>query len=621
MSSVDCAPPILVLDRVCVDYGINQVRLNEVSLQIATGSMHAIVGDRGAGKSTLIKTISGVIPKTSGTLLFEDRVLDNHSPDKAIKLGIVSIYQENTLIPSMKVYENVFFKREIRRGRLLYDHRRMRQQTQEALRELSCDLDPATPVAACNMLQRQIVEMARIQCSNPKMVLIDELSGRLYPEELEKFHHILSLLRSRGVTIVYVAHNIDEVFDLANRVTVLKGGSVIQTEDVSHVDKMQLLRLTYSSIRNRREIERDNLRLFYLKNFYDIVMQHIPLPMIVVDSDRTVVAASDPLLKYAGVAREALIGQLVEQRLSLVDRSWPTVAEALRALEPVHPCAAQLQLGAESRPCQVSMIPLAGPEFAFVGTILILSPPQEAAPFSGQVQTLGRRVPYSQSIAGIAHELNNPLGIVLNYLKLMRSEPQLAQVRDHAEAVEHEVLRIRSILKRLLASGSPPDQAPSTCSVQAIADGIIGMLRPTMESQGIEVSVAVERNVPLRIEAELLKQLLVNVLLNSVEAMPCGGRLSLDIRCGGSSPPGCALIEVRDTGVGIPRENLQRIFEPFFSTKSDRGDRGLGLAIVRDILEQAGGSIEVDSSPGEGSVFRLVLPVQRDTQGGKERLK
>ena len=136
------------------------------------------------------------------------------------------------------------------------------------------------------------------------------------------------------------------------------------------------------------------------------------------------------------------------------------------------------------------------------------------------------------------------------------------------------------------------------------------LISPTIKSKNIDFRVNIEDDISLTLDKDLLKQVLLNLIINGIEAMPEGGKLTINCLKYNKNNNGYALIEVIDTGTGIKKEEMERIFEPFYSTKHDKSNRGLGLSLSRDIIKQMGGHIELESKIGYGSTFKIFLPIR-----------
>ena len=219
--------------------------LRGVDFEVRPGEVHALLGENGAGKSTLIKTIAGVHQPDEGELRFEGQVVRFSTPRDAQKLGINTIYQELSLYPELTVAENIFMGHAPYRrvGPVsVMDWDTMFRRAQELLAELDVyNLDVRGKVGALSIGNRQRVEIAKALSLNAKLLIMDEPTAALGETDTLHLFRTVRLLRDRGVGIIYISHKLSEVFELADRVTVLRDGQYIGTKDVSDTDERDLI--------------------------------------------------------------------------------------------------------------------------------------------------------------------------------------------------------------------------------------------------------------------------------------------------------------------------------------------------------------------------------------------
>jgi ABC-type sugar transport system ATPase subunit len=203
--------------------------LSGVSFDVAAGSLHAVVGENGAGKSTLMKIIAGVIPDYEGELLMRGQPARFADTRDAERAGIAIVHQELNLVEQLSAAANVFLGRELR-GRLgLLDERRMRSEAAALLAELECRVDPGREVGHLRVGDQQLVEIARALAQRSDVLILDEPTSALSESEVARLDRVIARLRSRGVTILYISHKMSEVFRLADRITVLRDGRLVDT--------------------------------------------------------------------------------------------------------------------------------------------------------------------------------------------------------------------------------------------------------------------------------------------------------------------------------------------------------------------------------------------------------
>ncbi len=197
--------------------------LQHVDLQVRAGECLALVGENGAGKSTLMKILSGVYSPDEGTIAIDGQIVEPRNPHHAQELGVSIIYQEFNLFPNMAVEDNIFIGREPNRSGMV-DRGRMRALAQDYLRQVGVDLDPRIEVRNLSVAQQQMVEIAKALSYNARIVIMDEPTSALTDNEVRALFEIIGSLKERGLAIVFVSHRLEEVFEICDRITVLRDG-------------------------------------------------------------------------------------------------------------------------------------------------------------------------------------------------------------------------------------------------------------------------------------------------------------------------------------------------------------------------------------------------------------
>jgi rhamnose transport system ATP-binding protein len=220
--------PLLKATNLCKSFaGVRALR--SVSFDLYRGEVHALVGENGAGKSTLIKIITGAHQPDDGTLEVDGRVLAKNDPVISRKLGIAAIHQQPALFPDLTVAENIALGLEPGGWwrRIRWDHRR--RHARELLAQVGATIDPNAVVHGLTMPEQQLVEIARALGANANVLIMDEPTASLSEREVIRLFQVIRDLRASGVGIIYISHRLDELFQVADRVTVLRDGSVVQT--------------------------------------------------------------------------------------------------------------------------------------------------------------------------------------------------------------------------------------------------------------------------------------------------------------------------------------------------------------------------------------------------------
>jgi len=218
--------------------------LEDVSLEIFPGEVHALIGENGSGKSTLVKCIAGVHPRDQGELLYRGTPAVFHNPTEARLHGIATIYQEFSLVPSLSVAENIFlgnYRTKKKTG--MIDWPVMREDTRKVLETLSLALDPDATVSTLSAAEQQLVEIAKAISMDSSLLIMDEPTAALGLTETKHLMDLIRRLTAQGKAILYISHRLDEVFGIADRVTILKDGRRVKTAPISELKVSEVVRM------------------------------------------------------------------------------------------------------------------------------------------------------------------------------------------------------------------------------------------------------------------------------------------------------------------------------------------------------------------------------------------
>ena len=217
--------------------------LDNVDFDLNPGEVHALIGENGAGKSTLMKILSGAHQTDTGIIRMEGHTLKNHNPRIAQDFGISTIYQEFNLIPHLSIASNIFLGREPQHFGGFINRKIMYHETKCILAELGLSIDPDILVRSLNIAQQQMVEVAKALIYHAKILIMDEPTSALTTTEIETLFATIKRIKQKGVGIIYISHRLEELFQIADRVTVLRDGKTVGMFKISEVNKKNLIRL------------------------------------------------------------------------------------------------------------------------------------------------------------------------------------------------------------------------------------------------------------------------------------------------------------------------------------------------------------------------------------------
>lgn len=218
------------------------VALDSVDLDIRKGEVHILVGENGAGKSSLVKVLCGMYPRDEGEILYQGVPYAPQTPVDAIHAGIRVVYQEFNLLPFLSVAENIFFEHLPTRGGLV-DFSRLYRDAQVVLDEVGLDISPKTKVEVLGIAQMQLIEIGKALSGESKVLILDEPTATLTPKEIGRLFEIIARLKQKGVTIIYISHRLQETFEIGDRITVLRNGKKVATRDIASITVPEIVTL------------------------------------------------------------------------------------------------------------------------------------------------------------------------------------------------------------------------------------------------------------------------------------------------------------------------------------------------------------------------------------------
>jgi ribose transport system ATP-binding protein len=215
--------------------------LDKVDFCVKSGEVHGIVGENGAGKSTLIKILMGVYQKDAGAIYIDGELVRLHNPLDARHLGLIAVYQDVVIAPELSVGEN-FFTGKLLTNRLgLVDWKKINTESEKTLHELGIDVDPKAVISMLTPGEQAMVTIAKIVREKARFVIFDEPTARLTNEETEKLFDLISRLKKENIGIIYISHHLEEIFEICDRVTVLRDGQLVGTHQISDVNEDNLI--------------------------------------------------------------------------------------------------------------------------------------------------------------------------------------------------------------------------------------------------------------------------------------------------------------------------------------------------------------------------------------------
>ncbi|MDR2743126.1 MAG: sugar ABC transporter ATP-binding protein [Treponema sp.] len=240
--------------------------LYKADFKVRKGKVNVLIGENGAGKSTMMKIVAGVETRTSGAIYVNGKEAEYTTPNEAIQHGVGIIYQELNLFPNLSIAENIFMTREIKKNRITIDHKKQNETAVQYLKKLNLNVSPNTLVADLRVGQQQLVEIAKVLAQNAQIIIMDEPTSALTEAEVATLFDVISELRKQNITIIYISHRLEEIMHIGDYITILRDGKFIEEKPVAEIDISWIIdRMTgghkIENVYGRRQMGEEILRV------------------------------------------------------------------------------------------------------------------------------------------------------------------------------------------------------------------------------------------------------------------------------------------------------------------------------------------------------------------------
>ncbi|WP_370446657.1 ATP-binding protein [Oceanispirochaeta sp. M1] len=420
---------------------------------------------------------------------------------------------------------------------------------------------------------------------------------------MEKIYKLLFEFKNKGKSIIYISHNMDEIFRFADRVTILQDGRRIGTEEVKDLDKIKLMKLTYSFVLSREELEKDNMELYLLKKYNENIIKNIPIGVMILDKDKQITQVNLSALKLFSPGEEELTGKILGTVLGNILKDHG--AEISKAIELMTEGVWEDLQWSENRIVTIKVFPLHDNSLDCIGSILLLEDVSQERHFNDYLLRSEKIASVAELAAGVAHEINTPLSVIHNYIDLLKPNYMDSYSSDKLDRIKNQLSMISDIIGGLLSFTKIQSLPPKQLDITELVDDVVLLIQHKIISKNIHLKWEKgEQNIYVSGDENRLKQVLINLLINGIEAVLEGGHIGIFIE---QNENEWVEISIRDDGSGIPPHILSKIFNPFFSTKAGKKNTGLGLSICQHIIESHNGVITCQSD--EGTTMGIRLPI------------
>lgn len=582
--------------------------IENVSLDVSSGQIHAIVGEHGAGKSTLAMVLSGYIQSDQGHISIDNTIINPYSLKAAQRNGVRMVYQQSYLNEYFSVAENLFYNTSASTSYGIYSKRRVIERAKEYLEENGFSINPKAELGSLNLSDRVIVETLKNLYITPRVLILDETLEKLSQENYSKIFQLILKLRDSGTAIITITHRIDDVYNFADSVTILKGGKLLVTDKVDNINKINLIEMAYTQVSVENNKVSPEAEFYQYFKFNEAILQHLPVDLIVIDEDLIIKMVNKHLLKSFKVEQDQFFNVPLFDVLTGNKQALDKILKSIHESQSANFYSVELTICNITRKNNIKTFPVLDGSVV-IGTIIIIEDITEYDRLQKQVILSEKLASVGLLAAGVAHEINNPLEIISNYLSYISYKHTEEDIQESIGKVHQEIENIAKIVGNLVTFSDKDEMGFESFDLNTIIEDILELLKYNANLRHVDISFQSQHDQQLFWgDKGKIKQVILNLLKNSFEAMEGGGKVLLQTKDSSLKHKLSSRLIIEDTGSGISPEHLDSIFMPFFSTKSGRNNKlGLGLSISYSIIESFGGELSVMNRPQGGCRFTIDL--------------
>lgn len=597
---------IVQLRGINLAYG-NFQALKDLSLTVEAGEIHAIVGEHGAGKSSIINVLSGFARPESGRIIVNGKAYRSLSVREAQLEGVSLVKQGVNLCDHLSVAKNIYMNQPAFYRRHRFRKRRATESVEVYLREHEISLDPHVAAGSLKLADKVLTEVVRALYRDPRLLILDESLEKLTADDLERVIRIMQSMRDQGRSVLFVTHRIDDIFQIADRVSVIRHGELLMTEGVDAIDKFSLVKIAYTQLPDSRNRKMADTDFYHLLKYNQAILESLPINLLVVNNDFRLQLVNTEAATFFGIRGGANPGIVLKDLFNDNERLYNRITDKIHRDGSSTLFNERYSVVDGFRILNISIVPIRDESWR-IGSILMLEDATEREKLREQIFLSEKIGSIGVLAAGIAHEICNPLEIISNdisYLKtLYGNSIDLAILQEIKEEVE-SISRIVRNLERI-----PGERQRRTAAVvpAELAQSVVTFISPVAAqfNTTIEFKDESERGAIIA-EADDIRQILLNLIKNALEAAEENGTVRVIVR----RVEQYLSIVIEDNGPGISEAEQNMIFLPFFSTKETSGiNRGLGLYVTYQLVQRYNGFIDVEINSDGGCTFNLQFELQ-----------
>jgi len=579
--------------------------INNLNFDIRSGEIHAIVGDRGTGKSSL-GLIMGLYERPDKGSIFWKGNKISFSYFKPVKNpGIQIIHQHEGLIDYFTVAENLFIPEKIFRPLPFKGRKKMIMEAESLIHGHGFSIDPLSTFQSLTMSEKVVVDFLRCIYRKPELLILDETLEKFTGKDLDQIILLLKELSEKGMAIICISHRIDDIYNLARKVSIIRDGKILLTDATKNIDRLNLIKMCYTQITRNKKSEDINKEFYQLLRYNEAILKNLPIALIVTDDQNNIKMINDQGQNFFDTEPDKYLDQPMSSIITDSDslKQIQNCFNIKKETSIIHQNISDVMTN-------IKIFPIFDGTFP-IGNITIIEDITDQEKMRQRVNLSENLASLGLLAAGVAHEINNPLEIIYNYLSFLRMYPDRKQSLDAVKQLEEEIDGIKHIVSNLVSFSGSKEQHPEIFDVNDLIEQTLKLLKPAAKERNIQYSsLYTTGELLICANKTEIRQVLMNIIRNSFEVLKSAGKMHIETKIIEEQ----AIILISDNGPGINVKDSDHIFLPFYSTKKNENNNnlGLGLPMSYGIVKKYKGELSYRNMEDKGCEFIIKLPLVTD---------
>jgi len=579
----------------------NKKIIHSLDLDIFPGEIHGIIGDRGSGKSSIGSLVSLDTAPDRGRISWKGKKFDHGFLRSLSNPGIQMIYQDEGLLDHFTIAENIFLPEKlIPSFPFMVRKKKLLAAAGELITGYGFDINPGLLFTDLTMSEQVVVEILRCLHKCPDLLVIDEALEKLNGEDYEKIVKVLKAKAAEGLSILCISHRIDDIYGFAEKVSVVRNGAILLTDTTKNIDRLNLIKLCYTQVTRTKESENVNKEFYQILRYNEAILKSLPISLVVTDEKSRIKMINDQGLFFFSIKGRDYLNLPLASLISEED-SFNKIQSCI--IEKKEASLYNIKIGKITS--NIKVFPIFDGKFS-IGHIIILEDISDQEEMRHRLNLSENLASLGLLAAGVAHEINNPLEIIYNYINFLRMKPEQEQQSKIVNLLEEEMDGIKYIVSNLMSFSGKSENSHEKFDLNQLISQTLSLLKPSARDRNIECRFNTTKDEIIvgasRIE---IRQVLLNLIKNSFEVLKSGGQINVET----DQDAQTTILKIRDDGPGIDEENMNEILLPFYSNKKETKNMGLGLTVSYGIINKYSGEFFYRNLQDKGCEFTIKLPI------------